>query len=65
MFVPRPLVLRVGTGTSLLAETIAAVNRAIAPGPERNHRFRTALGASDGMHFAGAVKAASGPFGPS
>jgi hypothetical protein len=58
--------LEPGTAVAGVTETVTAVDRAVAPGPERNHRFVAALGAYDGVHFPGAavVTATTALLGP-
>ena len=44
---------RLETAVTGVAETIAAVNRPVATGTERDHGIHAALGADDGVHFPG------------
>ena len=44
---------RLETAVTDVAETIAAVNRPVAAGTERDHSIDAALGADDGVHFPG------------
>ena len=44
---------RLETAVTGVAETIAAVNRPVPAGAERDHRIDAALGADDGVHFPG------------
>jgi hypothetical protein len=51
--------------TAVLAEAVAAIDRAVAPGPERDHRLIAALGAHDRVHLPGpAVVPAGALFRP-
>lgn len=44
---------RLETAVTGVAETIAAVNRPVPTGAERDHGIDAALGADDGVHFPG------------
>ena len=44
---------RLETAVTGVAEAIAAVNRPVPAGAERDHGIHAALGADDGVHFPG------------
>ena len=48
-------------GVTLVAETVAAVDRAIAPGTEGDHRFIPAFRTYYGVHFSGTAVETAGP----